>query len=101
MRISDSCQGYVQEYRLTVIHSAIWAENECFGRFKVIWDNVPWPNIKKPIAPTQPYIVVHNAKLETKAKVSSRSKWKHNDWITMQILTDKTSLLFTKLLMPC
>lgn len=53
---------------LTVVHIATFEAMECFGKFKVIWDSVAWPNIRYPVVAILPYIVVHKAKLYNKRK---------------------------------
>jgi hypothetical protein len=49
---------------VTVVHSATFEATECFGRFKVIWDNVFSPNMRKPMTAKDPYIAVQIAKLQ-------------------------------------
>jgi hypothetical protein len=49
---------------VTVVHSATFEAIECFGRFKVIWDNVFSPNMRKPMTAKDPYIAVQIAKLQ-------------------------------------
>lgn len=49
--------------RITVVHIAIVEANEFFGKFNVIWDNVPSPNMRYPMAASKPYINVTKAKL--------------------------------------
>lgn len=48
---------------ITVVQIATFEANASFGKFKVIWDRVPSPNIRYPTAAKEPYIAVHNMKL--------------------------------------
>ena len=41
----------------------------CLGIFRVIWDNVPWPNIRNPTIAIPPYIITHKRILHNKKGV--------------------------------
>ena len=47
-----------------MVHSATFEASEFFGRFKVIWDKVFSPNMRKPMTAKEPYIAVQIAKLQ-------------------------------------
>lgn len=49
--------------KLTVVHFATLEARACCGIFKVIWDNILWPNMRNPITATPPYIRTQNTKL--------------------------------------